>query len=303
MLWVGADDPWPPHLLAALGAEVIVVDDRPAPLAEARQRVPRTDLTFELASPMAIPYPSAHFAAVVVGRQAREVDLPEAKREFARVLMPEGRLVWLGAAIPVDPAAPGWAHRTDGPAGSISWTLMTCKPVSRPCWPPSASAPTAALDRLAAALAARTAAWHAVEQEMWRLEHDNEILAATAVRVGVLEREVEQLADAQRTLQGVARRIDEAVAEAARMATEVDSWRARCEALEAENRAVWAEHHTLAVRSERLAVIEASRAWALTARYWRAMDHSPVRGVLRVGRRVVLLATGRARSRSGPDPQ
>ncbi len=303
MLWIGADDPWPPHLLAALGAEVIVVDERPGPLAEARQRVPRTDLAFELASPMAIPYPPARFAAIVVARQAPGLNLSEVKREFARVLIPGGRLVWLGAAVPADPAVPGWVHRTDGPAGAVSWTLMTPEPVSAPFWPPSDSAPTAALDRLAAALAARTAAWHAVDQEARRLQRDNEILAATAVRVGVLEGELERLVDAHRTLRGVARRIDEAVAEAARLAAEVDAWRMRYEAVEAENREVWAEHHTLAARSERLAVIEASRAWALTSRYWRAMDHSWARGVLRVGRRVVLLATGRLRPRSGPDPQ
>ena len=128
VLWIGADDPWPPHLLAALGAEVIVVDERPGPLAEARQRVPRTDLAFELASPMAIPYPPARFAAIVVARQAPGLNLSEVKREFARVLIPGGRLVWLGAAVPADPAVPGWVHRTDGPAvtdfdGSEEWWL------------------------------------------------------------------------------------------------------------------------------------------------------------------------------------
>ena len=303
MLWVGADAAWPLHLLAALGANVTVVDDRPAALADAAQRVPRTDVAFELASPMVLPCPSAHFAAVVIARRSPEVSRPEARREFARVLGPGAPLVWWGAACPADPVVPGWAHRTDGPAGPTAWTLMTEAPLSAPYWPPSDAAPPAALDRMARELAARTAAWQVLNQKARRLQRDNEILAATAVRVGVLESERERLVDAQRTLRGVARRIDEAVAEAARLAAEADAWRARYEAVEAENRAVWTEHHTLAARSERLAVIEASRAWALTARYWWALDHSPARGVLRAGRRVVLAATGRSRRRGGPDPR
>lgn len=303
VLWVGADDAWPLHLLAAMGAQVSVADDRPAPLADAAQRVPRPDLAFELAALTALPYAPAHFDAIVMARRAPEADLPEARRELARVLAPGGRLVWLGPAGPANPAVPGWAHRIDGPARPVSWILMTQAPVSAPHWPASASAPAAALDRLARELEARTAAWHALDLEARRLQRDNVMLAAAAVRVGVLERERGRLEDAHRTLQGVARRIDEAVAEAARLAAEVDAWRARYEAVQAENRAVWAEHHTLAARSDRLAVIEASRAWALTSRYWRALDHSPMRGVLRAGRRAALWATGRSSRRSGQDPQ
>ncbi len=288
ILWVGADRTLVPYVMAALGAEVTVVDDRAGLLADAAQRVSRAGMAFDLASPAALPHPAAHFDAVVVARpQDAE---PGAKAEYARVLAPGGRLVWLGAS-PADPAAGGWTHRTDGGAGADTWTVMTEVPAEPPVWPPAPSAPQSALDQLAAQLAASLEAAAGFQREAERLARDNATLAAAAVRVRQLEEERQRWADTVRTLKGAARRVDEAVARAA--AAEAEN-----AAVRAESRAVWAEHEALAARSERLAAIEASRAWALTARYWHALDHSPARGVLKVARRLVLLAAKRP-----PDPK
>lgn len=288
VLWVGADRTWVPYLMAALGAEVTVVDDRAGRLAEAAQRASVATMAFDLASPAALPHPGAHFNAVVVARLPDPID--EAKAECARVLAPGGRLVWLGVS-PADPAAGGWAHRADGGEGADRWTVMTERLAEPPVWPPAPSAPPAALDQLAAELAACWEAAAGFQREAERLARDNAVLAAAAVRVRALEEERQRWVDTVRTLKGTARRVDEAVARAAAVEAEND-------AVRAESRAVWAEHEALAARSERLAAIEASRAWALTARYWHAVDHSPARGALKVARRLVLLAAKRP-----PDPK
>jgi SAM-dependent methyltransferase len=110
--------------------EVVGVDLSPEMLAEAERQAAARNLTnirFEVASALALPYADGQFDIVTCRLVAHHLPaLPPALAEMARVLKPGGQLIIVDIVSPEDPALADFINHVEvlrDPSHSKDWTL------------------------------------------------------------------------------------------------------------------------------------------------------------------------------------
>jgi SAM-dependent methyltransferase len=276
VMTVGADRAALWFLISIAAASVVVVDSDAERVAAAAVPDDPENLSCRRADLSALPFDEGSFDVVVLPAAWLESGGPAAD-ELARVLSSDGVAVLEAPTDARGPWAAVFPHRM-GPAGALFDVLGKA-----PAAASREAVPDSDAERTLARLLIERERRAELHRDRERLTRHNRLLAQTAVRVGAAEARLDRLQLERAALVGAARRVDRETARAA--LAEV-----REQALREERDALLAERGALLERSDRLAAVEASRAWRLTRRYWRAMDES---SALRGVRRATLRLAGR----------